>query len=263
MTNAENPLLCDVRGATAWLTLNRPAALNALTPQLMTDLRSQLLAIESDRRVRVVVLTGAGRAFCAGVDLSAIGRELSAADATAAFMRVAEPATDALQAMSKPVIASVNGHAFAGGLELVLLCDLVVSAAEARFSDGHANFGLIPGGGSTARLPRRVGLSLAKYMIYTGAQIDAETMRTAGLVHRVVPRAELDAAVEELAQVLASKSPLGLARSKHLIAQGLELTEAEAARREATAAVEHCAAKDVAEGLAAFAQKRKPVFTGE
>jgi enoyl-CoA hydratase/carnithine racemase len=258
-----DPLLYELRGSAAWLTLNRPAALNALTPELMRSLRERLAEIESDRRVRAVVLTGAGRAFCAGVDLSALGSELSPADATAAFMRIAEPAADALQTLPKPVIAAVNGHAFAGGLELVLRCDLVVAAAEARFSDGHANFGLIPGGGSTARLPRRIGLALAKYMIYTGAQVEAATLMAAGLVHRVVPRAELEAAVEALAQQLAAKSPLGLARSKQLIAQGQELPEAEAARREAVAAVEHCRSRDATEGLAAFAQKRAPVFTGE
>ncbi|MCC7286560.1 MAG: enoyl-CoA hydratase/isomerase family protein [Burkholderiaceae bacterium] len=257
------PLLYELRGSAGWLTLNRPAALNALTPELMLALRERLGEIETDHRVRVVVLTGAGRAFCAGVDLSALGRDLSPADATAAFMRIAEPATDALQALPKPVIAAVNGHAFAGGLELVLRCDLVLAAAEARFSDGHANFGLIPGGGSSARLPRRVGLSLAKYMIYTGAQVEAEALMDAGLVHRVVPRAELDAAVDALAHQLAAKSPLALARGKQLIAQGLELPEAEAARREAAAAIAHCHSKDVAEGLAAFTQKRTPVFTGE
>lgn len=261
--NDHPPLLCERRGAAAWLTLNRPSALNALTPDLMTALRERLAEIEGDRQVRVVVLGGAGRAFCAGADLSALGAERSPAEATAAFLAVAEPAMDALQSLPKPVVAAVNGHAFAGGLELVLRCDLVVAAAEARFSDGHANYGLVPAGGSTARLPRRVGLQLSKYMIFTGAQVDAETLRAAGLIHEVVPRAGLDAAVEALVARLVDKSPLALARSKRLIDLGMDLSEAEAARQEARLSVEHCRSRDVEEGLAAFAQKRKPNFVGE
>ena len=256
-------LLYERRGSAAWLTLNRPAALNSLTPSMMITLRERLADIERDRTVRVVVLTGSGRAFCAGVDLTALGADLPPAEATAAFMAIAEPATDALQSLSKPVIAAVNGHAFAGGLEIILRCDLVIASVEARFSDGHANFGLIPGGGSSVRLPRRIGLQLAKYMIFTGAQVDAATLLSAGLIYRVVPHAELGSAVDELVKQLADKSPLGLARSKQLIVQGLEMPEAQAALMEARAAIQHCNSKDVAEGLAAFSQKRRPVFTGE
>jgi len=213
--------------------------------------------------VRTLVLTGAGRAFCAGVDLSAIGAQADLASATAAFMRAAQPATEALQHCPKPVIAAVNGHALAGGLELVLRCDLVVAAQEARFGDAHANFGLVPGGGSTALLPRRVGVSMAKYLIFTGAQVEPAVLQAAGLVLRAVPRAGLQAAVDEVAAALADRSPSGLALCKRLIDEGLELAEAEAVQREAAAALDHCRSRDVAEGLAAFAARRKPVFTGE
>lgn len=259
----DDVLLMQRRGPAAWLILNRPAALNALTPEIMHALRERLGELRDDPDVRVVVLTGAGRAFCAGVDLSALGTDTSIADATAAFMRVAEPAVEALQQLPKPVIAAVNGHALAGGMELVLGCDFVVAAKEARFGDGHANFGLIPGGGSTARLPRRIGVGLAKYMIFTGAQVDSTTLHAAGLVTQVVPRAELESAVDALVAQLADKSPLGLARCKWLIDTGLEKPEKEAARIEAETAIAHARSRDVAEGLAAFAAKRKPVFTGE
>lgn len=256
-------LLMQHRGPAAWLILNRPAALNALTPEIMHALRERLNELRDNPDVRVVVLTGAGRAFCAGVDLSAVGAATSIADATAAFIRVAEPAVEALRQLSKPVIAAVNGHALAGGLELVLGCDFVVAAEEARFGDGHANFGLIPGGGSTARLPRRIGVGLAKYMIFTGAQVDSTTLQAAGLVTQVVPRAELEAAVNVLVDRLADKSPLALAHCKRLIDTGMEKTEKEAMRTEIETTIAHCGSRDVAEGLAAFAAKRKPVFTGK
>ena len=261
--NDAQEVLVQRTGAAAWITLNRPAALNALTPTMMSLLQERLAELRADRGVRVIVLTGAGRAFCAGVDLSAVASHGSIADATADFIRIAEPAADALQQMPKPVIAAVNGHALAGGLELGLRCDFVIAAAAARFGDGHANFGLIPGGGSTARVPRRVGVALAKYMIYTGAQVDAATLKEAGLISAVVPRVELEKAVDRWVEKLAGKSPLGLARCKHLIDSGLALSETEAARIEARTAVEHCRSRDVAEGLAAFSEKRTPVFTGD
>lgn len=259
----EDVLLLERKGAAVWLTLNRPAALNALTPEIMHALAARLDNLRADRSVRVLVLTGSGRAFCTGVDLSALGIRMSVAEATAAFMQAANPAMEALQCFPKPVIAAVNGVALAGGLELVLACDLVVAAAEARFGDAHANFGLIPGGGSTARLPRRIGVALAKYLIFTGAQLDAASMREAGLANQVVPRESLTQAVDALVAQIADKSPLGLARSKWLIDTGLEKTEAEAARIEAQTTIAHCGSRDVAEGLAAFAAKRKPVFTGD
>lgn len=256
-------LLVQHRGPAAWLILNRPAALNTLTPEIMRALHQRLGELRDNPAVRVVVLTGAGRAFCAGVDLSAVATAASVADATAAFIRVAEPAVEALRQLPKPVIAAVNGHALAGGLELVLGCDFIVAAEEACFGDGHANFGLIPGGGSTARLPRRIGVGLAKYMIFTGAQVDSLTLQAAGLITQVVPRAGLEAAVDALVARLADKSPLALARCKWLIDTGMEKLEKEAVRTETETTIAHCRSRDVAEGLAAFAAKRKPVFTGE
>jgi enoyl-CoA hydratase/carnithine racemase len=256
-------IIVQRKGPAAWLTLNRPKSYNALTPELMRRLADELERLRDDASVRVLVITGAGRAFCSGVDLSALGKNVSMAEATASFAAVAEPATDLLRSFPKPVIAAVNGAVFAGGLEILMLCDLVVSSRDAKFGDGHANFGLIPGGGSTARLPRRVGVALAKYMIFTGAQVDAATLREAGLINQVVAPEALEDAVNSLVAQLADKSPLALARCKRLIDTGLHVSEAEAMRTEAATALEHCNSFDAREGLAAFAAKRKPAFVGK
>ena len=256
------PILLTRQGPVARLTFNRPRAMNALTGEMMALLDGHLTEIENDPELRVVVLTGAGNAFCAGVDLTSLGENKRPSEATAAFMAIAVPVSERLARLPKPTIAAVNGLALAGGLEMALNCDLVVAASTARFGDAHANFGLIPGGGSSVKLPRRIGVALAKYLVFSGTFADAETMRAAGLVLRVVEPGELEAEAQRLALELAEKSPLGLARSKWLIDTGLEMSEREAIAQEAALAIEHADSRDAAEGLAAFAAKRQPSFTG-
>ena len=255
-------LLVRRRDRSAWITLNRPHAMNALTPSLMSRLMEVLDAIRDDRQVISVVITGSGKTFCAGVDLAALGAQRSLADGTQDFMRVATPVITAMEGHPKPIVAMVNGLALAGGLELVLGCDLVYASSKARFGDAHANFGLIPGGGSSARLPRRIGLGPAKELILTGALADADTMLRYGLVNRVFEPQHLEAGVLELLGQLNARSPLGLARSKRLVMDGMELPLAEAVTREAAIAVEHCLSHDAKEGVTAFAAKRTPVFDG-
>lgn len=261
---AEPVLVQEARGV-SWLTLNRPASLNAISFEMLRLLMAQLDRIEGDPVLRAVVLTGSGRAFCAGVDLKDAQARAgggSSAAATGAFNQALACLLERLERFPKPVIAAVNGAAAAGGLELLLCCDLAIASADARIGDAHARYGLIPAGGATARLPRRVGLSLAKYMIFTGEMLSAAELATSGLLHKVVEPQVLRAEAARLASVLAGRSPLALRRAKQLIREGMELPLEEALAREQAAVLAHALSHDRLEGLAAFAEKRTPNFTG-
>ena len=175
------------------LTLNRPDKLNALSPAVFAELRAHLDAIADDDSVGCVVLTGAGRAFCAGHDLDAI------ASGERGPSRHFEPETvDALERLPQPTIARINGHCYTGGLELALACDLLVAGTSARLGDTHGQWGLAPIWGMSVRLPERVGRSTAKELMFTSRRIDGETAATIGLVDRCVADDDLDATVETL-----------------------------------------------------------------
>ncbi|MFT3820739.1 MAG: enoyl-CoA hydratase-related protein [Rubrivivax sp.] len=247
-----------------WLTLNRPDALNALTPGMVATISTAVSAAQSDEATRSIVLAGSGRAFCSGADLTTLpASKPGAGDSQAdAFLAEANQMMALIQTSAKPVIAAVNGLALAGGFELVLCADIVFAARSARFGDAHANFGLLPGGGGTARLPRAIGRSWAKYMMFTAELFDAEALATQGLVNEVVDDGALEQAVVQLTERIASKSPLGLARMKALIDAGMEVSLDEALAAERRANVEHASSADLREGLLAFAEKRRPKFTG-
>ncbi len=256
--------LLERRGPVAWITLNRPRELNAISPAMLDRLHAILDEVEADPAVRCIVVTGAGRAFCAGADLAFV-HAMPAAErdaATMAFLRRASSTMSRIEACPKPVVAAVNGVTVAGGLELVLCCDLVLAAEGARIGDGHAKYGLLPGAGASARLPRRVGLSRANWMLFTGALAPARELVAAGLVNEVVPDADLQAAAARLAADVAARSPLGLRRMKELARASLEGSLGEALERELAVNAGYAASFDRNEGLAAFAERREPVFQG-
>lgn len=259
----EPVVLTQARAGAMWITLNRPAAMNSITPEIITGIDAALDQALADDSVCAVVLTGTGRAFCAGADLKYV-REASGGDenATAAFLQTVLAIMGRLEKFPKPVIAAINGLALAGGLELVLCCDLVIAARSAKIGDAHANFGLLPGGGSSVRLPRKIGPTRAKYLLYTGEFVPAAQMLEAGLVNEVVDDAELDAAAARLVAKLATKSPLVLRRMKALVDDGLEQPSETALRLELLASEVHGHSHDLREGLAAFEEKRKPRFLG-
>lgn len=247
-------------GGIARLTLNRPERLNAISPALLEDLGRVCDAVESDPSVRVVTLTAAGRAFCAGADLQAV-REL-APDALRwdAFTRLWHRVFDRIEALPVPVIAGVHGLALAGGLELVLVADLVVADAAARLGDQHANFGLVAGGGGSQRLPRLIGARRAKELMLLGGRLGADEALAWGLVNRVVPAGTVAAAVEEMATALAAASVSANRTVKALVSYSLDHELAEGLERERRLVAAHMRSADAAEGLRAFAEKRRPVF---
>lgn len=258
-----NDVLTAVRDGALWITLNRPDAMNALTPDVLSGINAALDDAQADAAVRAVVLTGSGRAFCAGADLKYVRTQSDeGAGATDRFLRRVLDTMNRLEHFPMPVIAAVNGLALAGGLELVLCCDLVVAARSARLGDAHANYGLLPGGGASVRLPRKIGPTRAKYLLFTGEFVPAEELVAAGLVNLVVDDEQLAAATGSLASRIASKSPVGLRRMKQLVSDGLQQPVETALRLELLACEAHANSEDMKEGLAAFAAKRKPVFTG-
>lgn len=254
----------DISDHVAWLWLDRPEAMNALNVPLLDALGIALTAVDNNPDVRVVVLTGSGRAFCAGGDLKGLIQADGSVDPDSllAFVRHAGATIDRIPALSKPVIAAVNGMALAGGLELVLACDVVVAARSARLGDAHANYGLLPGGGGAARLSRVVGPIVAKYLAFTGDTLPAAELVPLGLVNQVVPDDQLRERVHQLAVRIAAKSAPGVAHMKRLINDSGEQSLATALRAEHQALAVQVHHPDMREGLAAYREKRPPKYRG-
>jgi enoyl-CoA hydratase len=224
-------LRVDKTDGTAVLTLDRPEAMNALSRALRAALHEAVEALAADPSVRVLVLTGAGRAFTAGLDLKELGSDaggLGAANAT-------EPAENPVLAIlrcPKPVIGAINGVAITGGFEVALACDVLIASTAARFADTHARVGILPGWGLSQRLSRIIGLSRAKELSFTGNFLDAQTALAWGLVNRVVEPEALMPAALALAADMASIPPETLTAYKALIDDGYRMPLGEALARE-------------------------------
>jgi len=256
----ETELLRRNAGGVAWVTLNRPQARNALSLALMAALDDELARIAEDPGTKVVVLAGAGPAFCAGHDL----RELRARPDRSAYEQTFAACSRLMLRivrLPKPVIARVHGVATAAGCQLVATCDLAVAADTARFATPGVNIGLFCSTPMVA-LSRAVARKPAMEMLLTGDLIDAARAREIGLVNRVVPEAELDGAVAELAGRIAAKSPLTLAIGKEAFYRQAEMDLDSAYRYAAEVMTRNMLARDAAEGIDAFLTKRTPVWTG-
>ena len=257
-------LLVSEDGPLAVLTLNRPDKLNALDSELLAAIgraTSELAARPVASRPRVAIVTGAGdKAFAAGADIAELAT-LSAEQARA-LSQHGQRVARTLEEAPFPVIAAVNGFALGGGCELAMACDFIIASDKARFGQPEVTLGLVPGFGGTQRLARRVGVGLARELVYSGALIDAERARAIGLVNEVVPHASLLERVREIARAIASKGPLAVAAAKRLMLRGPEsdLTTASDLESEAFGAL--FATHDAHEGTAAFVAKRPPSFEG-
>ena len=259
MTDQTALLLRQDQDGVAWLTLNRPAARNALSVPLMTALEAALAAIARDDGVRVVVIAGAGPAFCAGHDLKEVRGATHAAHR--ALFGQCSRLMQAITALRVPVIARVHGIATAAGCQLVATCDLAVAAETARFATPGVNIGLFCSTPMVA-LSRAVGRKAAMEMLLLGEMIDADTALRHGLINRVVPEAELDAAVWDLARRIAGKSARILAIGKPAFYAQAELPLAEAYDYASGVMVRNMQERDAAEGIDAFLAKRAPVWGG-
>lgn len=256
-------LLYERRDRAVWIYLNRPDKMNSINTTLAIELEDALSEAEADGEVRVLVISAKGPAFCAGADLKDVLAGQKEGKIGPDFLDYAAAALNHLRRFPKPVIAAVNGIALAGGQELVMCCDIVIAADSARFGDAHSNYGVFPGAGGAAVLPRKVGLNRAKYLLFTGDNVSATEMRDFGLVNQVVPDDELETAVQALADGLAEKSPMVLRRMKEVADQSLGLSQEAALRHEMLELRNHMRSNDFQEGLAAFKEKRKPEFKGE
>ena len=235
--------------------------MNALDLETLTALRDRLAELSADERTRVVVLTGSGdRAFIAGADIKYMGG-LDVVEAKA-WGVLGHDAGRLLETMRQPTIAAINGFALGGGCELALACDLRYASSKAKLGQPEINLGIIPGWGGTQRLARATTIAFAKELILTGRTVDAEEARDRGLVNAVYAPEELMPRVLEIAAGLSRKSPLALAAAKEAVNRALGGDHAENLDREGERFGELFASEDAKEGLAAFAEKREPRFTG-
>jgi enoyl-CoA hydratase len=255
------PVDVERRGAVATVTVNRPDALNAIDLEHAEALHSHLQQLARDDDVRVVVLMGAGeKSFIAGADIKYM-QALGVLDARR-WGELGHGCGHLLETMPKPTIASINGYALGGGLELALACDLRLAASTAKLGQPEIDLGILPGWGGSIRLARTTTLGFAKAMIFSGRQIDAEHALEHGLVNAVHEPGELMREARDLAEGLAEKSPLALAYAKE--ATNLALQGSHRANLEAEARLFSMmfASEDQKEGMAAFVVKREPRFTG-
>ena len=253
-----NNVLYRVEDSIAFITLNRPKALNALNTETLGELDAAVSAAGKDENVKVIVITGEGRAFVAGADISQM-RGLTVQEGRDMTILGQEVFTR-IENLDKPVIAAVNGFALGGGCELAMACDIRVTSDKAKFGQPEVNLGIIPGYGGTQRLPRLVGKGAAKYLIFTGEMISAEEAFRIGLADKVVPAEELMDSVIALAKVIMSKAPIAIKMAKHAINNGLNVDLKSGVAYEAEAYTTTFSTEDRVEGMSAFLEKRQAEF---
>lgn len=259
------PINTQTQGHVLVVTIDRPEAMNALDPAMTSALEAVWQEFEASDRWRVAVLTGAGdRAFSAGADLKtllpAFRQRVNAGDSTAVWNFGGGLARGI--EFSKPLVAAVNGHALAGGLEMALACDIRLCSPNATFSLAEAKWAVTPGAGGTQRLPRAIPLGMAMEMLLTGTSIDAQTALRCGLVNRVLPQEALLDDALALANRIAAAGPLAVKSIKRSVREGFEHGMEQGMRREHDAFVAIMSSEDAGEGYVAFAEKRTPVYRG-
>ena len=252
------PVRVEHAGPVSTLTIDRPKSLNALDRATLEALSAALAELSGRSETRCLIVTGGGeKAFVAGADIAAMSK-MDAAQAKA-FAELGQATFAALEALPFPAIAAVNGFALGGGCELALACDFIHASNKAKFGQPEVKLGVLPGFGGTQRLARRVGLGLARELIYSGRQLGAEEALRAGLVNAVHPRPELLPAVGELAAQIAANGPGAVSASKRVMLKGADLGLGDAVALEADA-FGQCFGPEQQEGMAAFLEKRKPTF---
>ena len=262
-----DPIIIENRGHVRWIKLNRPAAMNAITPLMLKQLGDELKDADDARDVRVVILSGEGRAFCSGLDLkqAAAGEGITGqlgGQKGASHYSTREICTVTLQRMDKPIIAAINGATAGYGLDLALGCDMRVMSQDAILMPGFAKLGLIPESGGTWYLPRLIGWAKACEVAMLGETLNAEQSLGFGLVNRVVPGEELDAVVTDWAERIAGNAPLAIMDMKRLFRHGLTQDFESHSHHVLMSLMNLLGSNDFKEAVTAFAEKRDPGFTG-
>jgi len=249
-------------GHLAWLTINRPEARNALSFPTLNELRGLLAEVAADSSIWAVALTGAGdRAFCAGADLKE--RRTMPAEKVPEFVRQIRATMDDIAALPQPTVAVMNGHAFGGGCEMALACDLRILDEAAMIGLTETSLAIIPGAGGCARLPRLVGAAQAKLLILTAKRLSAQEAQQIGLVHQIAPQGQARQTGEDLLATLLKNGPLALQAAKAAIDGSMDLPMEQALEHEAACYQRIIPTEDRLEALAAFAEKRAPEFRGQ
>lgn len=248
----------EVKDGIAYVTINKPKSMNALSTEVLDELFAVFTEIDKDPAAQVAILTGEGRAFVAGADISQMvnltgleGQEM---------MKQGAKVMDHIEGIRKPVIAAVNGFALGGGCELAMACDIRVASEAAKFGQPEVNLGIIPGFGGTQRLPRLVGKGMGKYMIMTAEMVDANEALRIGLVEKVVTAEELIPACEKIAKTIMSKAPIAIKHAKIAVNNGIMLDVRAGVALEGEACGAPFCSEDRNEGMVAFLEKRPGVF---
>lgn len=256
--NYEN-IVFESKAGIGYVKINRPKSLNALSTEVLSELEHVFRSLEENDDVQVIILTGEGRAFVAGADISQMvdltgieGQEM---------MKKGAKVMNLIESISKPVIGAVNGFALGGGCELAMACDIRIASEKAQFGQPEVNLGIIPGFGGTQRLPRLVGKGMGKYLVMTADYIKADEAKSLGLVEKVVPHEELMATCEKVARKIMAKAPIAIKAAKSAINNGIMLDIETGVAMEGEACGAPFCSEDRIEGMKAFLEKREAKFS--
>lgn len=263
MSTPESPVLFEAANGVATITLNRPAQMNAINAELGSALMAALHEVRSRDDIRVAVVTGNGRAFCAGADLRSRADGPAAASGVASLFRTDAAVGFHEYDVRKPVIGAINGYCLGGGFEIALSCDLLIASEAASFGLPEITLGFFPLAGAPVKLPRGVPRVVANDMLFTGERIDARRAYDYGIVSRVVAEEELMPAAQAMAQKIAGYAPLAVRSMLELVKRQANMPEGEAMRLASTMRWAIGQTSDAKEGPRAFAEKRTPIFKGE
>lgn len=253
-----NTIIFKVEEGIGYVTINRPKSLNALNTEVLSELDDVFRKINDDEQVKVAIITGEGRAFVAGADISQMV-DLSGIEGQE-MMKKGAKVMNLIESVDKPVIAAVNGFALGGGCELAMACDIRIASENAQFGQPEVNLGIIPGFGGTQRLPRLVGKGMGKLLIMTADYIKADEAKALGLVEKVVLAEDLIPVCKEIAEKIMSKAPIAIKAAKASINNGIMLDLETAVALEGEACGAPFASEDRVEGMRAFLEKRKAKF---